>query len=146
MKSLSGKLLQIIEKILPVLTKIPEKEWTIRPAPDKWCKQEILGHLIDSAANNHQRIVRVQYEENPFIVYDQNLWIHIQHYHQAPVNLLISLWENYNRHLAFIMAAIPEEKRYNLCDIKKEKPVTLLWLITDYIRHLEHHLKQLTSS
>src|ERR1043165_9908871 len=42
------------------LRQIPDEEASIRPAPGKWSKKEILGHLIDSAANNHQRFLRLQ--------------------------------------------------------------------------------------
>jgi hypothetical protein len=34
-----------------------------RAAAGQRSKKEILGHLIDSAANNHQRFVRLQKEE-----------------------------------------------------------------------------------
>ncbi len=47
---------------------------SIKLFPNKWSKKEIIGHLINSATNNHQRFVRCQFETIPKIVYDQNKW------------------------------------------------------------------------
>ena len=34
-----------------------------RPSPDRWTIKQVIGPLIDSAANNHQRFVRGQFTE-----------------------------------------------------------------------------------
>ena len=34
---------------------LPAKVIEMRPQPGSWSIKEILGHLIDSASNNHQR-------------------------------------------------------------------------------------------
>jgi hypothetical protein len=44
----------------------------------------------------------------------------------------VQLWSSYNRHLAHVIAAIPEDAGS-----------TLEFLVADYVRHLEHHLEQL---
>jgi hypothetical protein len=41
-----------------VLAAFSEAESEERPAPERWTKKEVVGHLIDSASNNHQRFVR----------------------------------------------------------------------------------------
>ncbi len=142
MENLSKQLEQIVNEVEPLLKNISSDEWNYRRAPGKWSRKEILGHLIDSASNNHQRFVRMQFEDKPTITYDQNCWVSTQNYDGEPVDNLINLWVSFNRHLAHIIAAIPQDKYGNLCDIKKEQPVTLEWIIADYIRHLKHHLSQ----
>jgi hypothetical protein len=110
----------------------------------KWSKKEILGHLIDSAANNHQRFVRAQLsKELSFPGYEQESWIRVQHYQTASWKDLISLWENYNRHIAHVISTMPADVLNNICIVGNGEPVTLLFLVEDYVRHMEHHLKQI---
>jgi len=125
------------------LQKMSEEEFSFKPSPDKWSKKEILGHLIDSAANNHQRFVRVQFEDVPTITYDQNMWNRYSYHSQVTTAQLITFWETYNRQLAELIIHIPHSNLLRECRIGKENNVTLGWLINDYLRHLEHHLKQL---
>lgn len=146
MKNSATQLEKIVEDSVILLNKISDDDWTYRPDSTKWSKKEILGHLIDSAANNHHRFVRVQYEDTPTIIYEQSKWVTIQNYEYASVEKLINLWATYNVHLADIISAIPEEKYNNTCDIKKEKPVTLTWIVEDYISHTSHHLAQILNS
>lgn len=141
MKTISEELKKIVDATKEQLNSIDN--WNYRKAPEKWSKKEILGHLIDSAANNHQRFVRIQYENIPLISYDQNQWVAIQKFDDVPTNLLINFWASYNNLLAFIISKIPAEALERKCDIGKEEPVTLEWIATDYIRHLNHHLIQI---
>jgi hypothetical protein len=127
----------------PLLHSIDEKDFSFKPRPEKWSKKQILGHLIDSAANNHQRFIRVQYEERPRILYDQNKWNALSHYNQKNSEELIRFWTLYNRHLAHIIQNIPPEHQERKCDSGEAEPVTLGWLIDDYVKHLEHHLHQI---
>jgi len=75
------------------------------PRPDgKWSRKEILGHLIDSAANNHQRFVRMQHEEALVLPgYRQDDWVRTQNYAAREWRDLVELWMAYNRHLAHIL-------------------------------------------
>lgn len=142
----SEKLLELINLVPPKLRRINESEASRKPAPEKWSKKEILGHLIDSAGNNHQRFVRVQLaEELRFPAYAQNDWVRCQGYGQESWPSLIELWLALNRHLAHIINLIPDEKRSMPCWIGENKVVTLAELMDGYIKHLEHHLKQMDS-
>src|SRR5262252_10395120 len=79
-----------------------------RPAPGKWSKKEILGHLIDSATNNHQRFVRAQIsDELTFPGYEQDEWVRRQDYNSKPWNELVELWRLFNRHVAHIIRNLP---------------------------------------
>jgi hypothetical protein len=113
----------------------------------KWSKKEILGHLIDSAANNHQRFVRAQLT-GPFIGpgYDQQGWVSVHAYRQRPWQELVELWVALNRHVAVVIESVPDEKLKTPCTIGEDAPVSLEWLMQDYIRHLKHHLEQIEGS
>jgi DinB family protein len=75
-----------------------------RPAPDRWTIKEVIGHLIDSCANNHQRFIRAQFtDELVFPKYEQNQWVSAQHYDGADWLDLLDLWRQYNLHLARVI-------------------------------------------
>ena len=136
---------QLCEIIPPLLFAFNESDFSNQPSETQWSKKQILGHLIDSATNNHQRFVRVQFEENPVISYDQNQWNRHSHYSRMEAGELIRFWQSYNQHLSLLIKQIPEEKLERVCIVGQNKKVTLLFLITDYIEHMEHHLKQIVN-
>jgi hypothetical protein len=123
------------------LTGIPEKDFSFKLNPDKWSKKEILGHLIDSATNNHQRFIRIQFENNPLIDYS-NEWVRFSRYNEMEKDHLIKFWTMYNRHLIEIIKSIPRDMLTRKCRAEG-KEVTLSWLIEDYLEHLEYHLRQI---
>jgi len=115
-----------------------------RPAPGKWSPKEIVGHLIDSAANNHQRFVRAQEApDQSFPGYAQDHWVAAQDYQGSDWKALVDLWEAYNFHLSHVIRAIPREKLETMLRVGDGEPVTLGWLIGDYLRHLNHHVDQI---
>ena len=127
---------------------------TERPAPGKWSTREILGHLIDSASNNHQRFVRALWQEDLiFDGYDQDAWVQAQRYQETAWPHLVSLWADYNRHLARVMASVPVDvrhtpRRHNFDrlayrPVAADQPSTLEYFMDDYVLHLEHHLRQI---
>ncbi len=140
-----NRLQYLCEIIPPLLTAIPEKDFSFKPSPIKWSKKEILGHLIDSATNNHQRFVRIQFENVPNITYNQDNWNNHSYHNQVDSEHLIKFWELYNRHLVELIKLIPKENLMRQSKTDDEKIVTLEWLIEDYVHHLEHHLKQIVN-
>ena len=138
--------LQELCSIIPNhLEKISEEEFTHIPSPGKWSKKQILGHLIDSAANNHQRFVRIQYEKDPIIYYDQNEWNRVQQYNKTNSEELKLLWKSYNLHLLHIIKNIPSDKSERKGVLNSGSEYSLGWYINDYVEHLEHHLQQIVS-
>jgi hypothetical protein len=133
----------LFSKVPEKLKSFSEEEFSYKPAPAKWSKKEVIGHLTDSAANNIQRFVRMQYENIPFIIYDQNEWVNLQYYKNKNSSEVIQLWELLNRHIVHILKNVPEKNYLLLCKTNEPEPVTLLWLAEDYVTHLEHHLKQI---
>ncbi|HXD32316.1 MAG TPA: DinB family protein [Pyrinomonadaceae bacterium] len=140
----SGRLLQISEEA----SRVPVAE-------GKWSPKQIVGHLIDSAANNHQRFVRAQFSDDlVFPGYEQEAWVEVQRYNDEPWHDLIQLWRQYNLHLCHVMSSIPDEvrmksrSRHNLDRIAwqlvdADNPVTLEYFMRDYAGHLQHHLNQI---
>ena len=137
------QLSEIIEEYSELLKSISDTKYSMKPSPEKWSKKEILGHLIDSATNNHQRFIRAQFENNPAIFYDQDMWVAHSHYNELPVKQLISFWKVYNKHLLEIIKRIPAENLMRECKMRDGKLVTLEYLVNDYVTHLQHHLKQI---
>ena len=135
--------LEYITNLTPkMLTEISEENMSTKPSPTKWSKKEIIGHLIDSATNNHQRFIRGQFENIPEISYDQNKWNEFSFYQATNAQQIISFWTSYNKQLLEIIKKIPNDSLTKEVKIK-ENILTLKFLITDYVEHLEHHLKQI---
>ena len=124
-------------------------------ARGKWSPKQIVGHLIDSASNNHGRFVRAQLADSMrFEGYDQERWVEVQQYAGAPWPELVALWEGFNLHLARVMEAASEEARtrprtdhalHRLAwqTVPEGAPTTLEYFMRDYVGHLKHHLRQI---
>jgi hypothetical protein len=75
--------------------------------------------------------------------YEQEAWVSTQHYQDRTWNELVLFWTAYNRHLLHMMERTPEQARSFPCRIGKGDPVTLEFLMVDYVRHLQRHLAQI---
>jgi hypothetical protein len=127
----------------PKFLAIAGEEASLSAGPDKWSRKQILGHLIDSAANNHQRFIRMQIAaELHFPGYEQNDWVNLNHYAARPWRELVVLWAAYNRHLADVMERIAPETLGHIWD-KGDARYDLQFVATDYVVHLRHHLEQI---
>lgn len=155
MEALAQELRQVVADAEPALRRLSPAAAAQRPAPGKWSPKEILGHLIDSASNNHQRFVRAQFTEAlVFPGYDQAAWVQAQRYQQADWEELLTCWAAFNRRLAHVIAAVPAEvaarprQQHNLHQIAwqtvpEATPATLAYFMQDYVGHLRHHLRQI---
>jgi mannose-6-phosphate isomerase-like protein (cupin superfamily) len=145
MNQMSGALdrLRVAVRTLPgVLSCFSEAESEERPAPERWTKKEVLGHLIDSASNNHQRFVRGQIASvQDFPGYEQEHWVRLQNYQAVPWNELIGLWHAYNLHLLHVAGCMSEDGQRATCRVGGGSEVSLVGLFVDYVDHLEHHLR-----
>ena len=141
---LADALRKTVDAALPGLRAISASRASEPWAPGKWSPRQLIGHLVDSAANNHQRFVRAQ-EGGPLVFpeYAQEHWVACQHYQDRAWEDLVAFWHAYNHHLAHVMANIPEEQRGVQCLIGTGPTTTLLFLAQDYLVHLRHHLTQI---
>jgi hypothetical protein len=119
------------------------------PDPDKteheggWSIKQILGHLLDSASNNHQRLVRYNAQGNlDFPGYDQEAFVHRAHYADFAFEELLSLWHSYNRLLWHIISNIPAEDFSSTITVGDRPAVTIEQLVRDYLAHIEIHRRQ----
>lgn len=137
------RLQYLVDTIPAKLFAFAEEDFSHKPSPEKWSKKEIIGHLIDSATNNHHRFVRAQFEEAPKITYQQDKWVSASRYNEIEGKQIIAFWQLYNRHLIEVVKRIPEAGMQRECNNGGESNVTLAWLMEDYVKHMEHHLRQM---
>jgi len=149
------ELREAVEAATPRLLALSDEAAAAAPSPGKWCPKEVVGHLIDSASNNHQRFVRARFTDDlVFPGYEQESWVAAQRYRSAPWAELVELWRLFNLHLARAIEAIPPSvrqaprRRHNLHEIAwklvpADQPATLEYFLLDYVGHLRHHLGQI---
>jgi hypothetical protein len=145
--ALSAELLRAVNTAEEILQRVSAEESCVPILTGGWSRRKVLGHLIDSASNNHQRFVRASLQDSlDFPGYDQNGWARVQAAEKADWSLLVVLWANYNRYLAHVIAQLPAAKLQVPCRIGESQPVTLQFLAEDYLRHLVHHLEQISAA
>jgi len=140
-QKLAQFLADAIERELPALRAITSEQAAAPPRPGAWSAKQELGHLIDSATNNHVRFVRGSLEpEYRGPSYDGDGWVALHGYAELPWATLLDFWERYNRLLVELVSRIPEDRLATTCHIGDSAPVTLGFVIEDYVRHMRHHL------
>jgi hypothetical protein len=144
-KNITSDLSSMIRDQVVIFSKASEADYARKPASGKWSKQEILGHLIDSASNNIQRFIRGQYESDSAIQYEQDTWVRLNHYQDARLSDLIDLWRLLNDRIVRILEKMPTENFQKTSKVGN-KAYTLEWLMEDYVRHLKHHLAQINET
>ena len=142
MEKVARDLKLIIEKYYPVFKDMPSGIQTAKPLAGSWTKKQELGHLVDSAHNNLQRFVRVQYQESVKISYNPDEWVRINDYQKMPWNELVDLWSVLNKQIARILSALPVDFQDKALDIGAQEPNIhpLSFVAEDYVVHMQHHL------
>jgi hypothetical protein len=153
-REIAADLRNAVDEGVEVILAASEEQSACRPAEGGWCAREVIGHLIDSACNNHRRFIINQSAETMIIdPYDQDEWIARQHYAEQPAARLAALWAVYNRHIADVIENIPEDVitqgRGPIAHLgfgyitTSDTTATIGHLAADYVGHLRHHLEQL---
>jgi len=130
-----------------LLAELADSTAAVKPSPGKWSPKEELGHLLDSAANNHQRIVRTLLEDNPAMPgYEQQRWVQVHIYQQRDWQELIDTWVALNRQLIGAASSVGDSDWARTCTIAGSEPLTLSFVIEDYVAHMSHHLAHIKES
>jgi hypothetical protein len=142
MNPLAQRLRTVIADEEPGLRSLPEHTAATRAdGNDGWSRKQELGHLIDSATNNRVHFMKAALEgEYDGPSYDGCGWVELGGYAALPWNDLVELWRRLNSALAVLVDRIPQERLSATCRIAGAKPVTLEFIIDDYILHMQHHL------
>jgi hypothetical protein len=134
----------LINEVPLRLNQIPSSQVERKLSASKWSPKEELGHLLDSAANNHQRIVRAQLEDKPRMPgYDGDAWVELHQYQRRNWQEMIELWRALNQQLLTAAEAAPDAAWSRTCTIADSQPLTLKFVFEDYIAHMLHHLKHI---
>ena len=138
-------MLRAVETSYAKLLAISDEEASQPVEEGEWSGKQIVGHLIDSACNNHQRFVRAQRcEELEFPSYEQDEWVDCQKYNLRDWQELLELWRAYNLHLAHIIDVIDQKNLQTPCIVSwSSQPIPLSELIEYYWEHMENHLGQI---
>ena len=141
--SITAEILAVITKEEQILIGLPEDIITQRFNKQNRSIKQLLGHLIDSASNNHQRMVRLQYNEQlvfPDYTQDNDRWIALQDYQHADWNNLLQLWKFFNLHIIQVIKAVDTTQLNNYWHDFEGNKVTLRQMIEGYIWHLNLHI------
>lgn len=151
---IAASLRQAVDEGLALILSVPEARTASRTGNTAWSVREVIGHLIDSACNNHRRFILNQ-AGGPMIIdpYDQDAWVQRNRYNERTAAELAALWAVYNRHLAHVIEQMPPDvlgaprgpiDTFGFGFIQTtDTSATLGHLAADYVGHLRHHLHQI---
>lgn len=142
---LSERLSAVLRSAMPWLLTISEAEASVPEREGKWSAKQVVGHLTDSAVNNLGRIIRLQIEAGPSLSgYEQMAWVSLQHYAERDWAQVLALWFALNEHVVWTIEHVEKDRLANRGVVEGE-PMTLGFLIADYVAHMEHHLRAMRS-
>jgi len=141
----------LIDSVHVKIFNFSDEELSYKPEPGKWSKNEILGHLCDSAINNLTRFINSQFTVEPYILtgYSQYEWVRMNNYNNMSIEKVVTLFTILNERIIEVVNKIPEEKLNAVCIIgdagfrENSGKESLQWIIEDYIFHMEYHIKQI---
>ena len=144
--NITNGIVDIIELWELKLINLPIETITLKRNNQNRTIKQILGHLIDSASNNHQRMIRLQYNTNltfPDYRQDNDLWIALQDFQTEDWNNLIQLWKYFNLHMVQVIKSVDQSKLDNYWHDFEGTKVTLQEMIEGYLWHINLHLNEI---
>jgi len=144
MSEVARKFRSDLDEVHRALVSLPETLADVPWRADGWTRKQIVGHLLDSAANNRQRFVRASTGgsySGP--KYEQDAWVAAHAYAEQSWSALLGWWEAEHEILISVVDRIPEDRLETQCVVGDNAPVTLRFLIEDYVDHQKWHVKQL---
>jgi hypothetical protein len=145
-QQLGDKFRSRIEKAQAALQGVREEKASQKYPGGEWTRKQVIGHLLDSAANNHIRFVAASLDgKYTGPKYDADGWVRLHDYANLSWSYLFEQWRDRNSILAHVVDHVPEEALNAQCIIGDDQPVTLRVVIEDYLDHLEHHVSDILS-
>ena len=132
------------KQVAAAVSGLPEKSLRYKPAPDKWCIQEILGHLADIEIVYAYRLRQMLADKKPVIApMDQNDWARNLGYMETPPAELVALY-GLNRHanLRLLQRLKPADLASRPI-IPSQKDLTVAQMIERMGTHGASHLEQI---
>jgi len=133
------------KKIAAAVSGLPDSVLRYKPAPDKWCILEILGHLADMEILNAYRMRQMIADEKPTIApIDQDAWARNLGYMEEAVAELVAqfgLTRHHNVKLLRRITASDLEKSAYHPELKRQ--VTLAEMVERLAGHGPNHLQQI---
>lgn len=151
-------ILEVIEREEPVLRGLSDDVISTRFNNQNRSIKMLLGHLVDSASNNQQRMVRLQYAPRcgwsmpdanvgmlvfPDYTQDNDLWIALQDYQHYDWQQLVELWKCVNLHIIHIIKSVDQSKLDNYWLDYQGNRCTLDGMVKGYLDHLNLHIGQI---
>lgn len=148
----------VINREIPILLSLSEEQVSLRRNRQNRTVKMLVGHLVDSVSNNHQRMVRLQYAPRcghsmpntemgmlvfPDYTQDNDLWIALQDYQHEDWHTLVMLLKYYNDHICHIIRSVDEKKLNNYWIDYEGCRITLDAMIREYVNHLNLHFGQI---
>ena len=134
----------LIDRLPPRLKQLSPAQVEQKASPESWSAKQELGHLLDSAAKDHEHIVRTQLEDHPAMPdYDGVRWVALHRYQERDWQELVDVWTALNRQLLAIAQAVPDKAWSRTCTIGGSEPLTLRFVFDDYVAHLVGHLRHI---
>ena len=147
MNDLINRLDNLLEIGQHYFTQASDEEVSRKPAPEKWSKKEIVGHLIDSAINNLQRFTEIQFESKPYKIrkYKQAELVKANSYQNSDIEEIITFWVAINQRIKNLIQQQTQESLDFKIELDNGQLADLRFLMIDYVDHLEHHINQIKS-
>ena len=148
MNSTISRLNQLITKGEAYLKTTHRQKLAAKPKPTQWSKKEILGHLIDSARYNLRRFTEIHVKSNMYQIvdYEQDELVLVNDYQRAEPKDLTMLWVSLNKQIIHVIKQQNEKTLQIQAKLPNQKTTNLLFLINDYLEHMEHHVKQIVDA
>ena len=142
-----SRLNQLVTTCETYLKEANRQQLAAKPKPTQWSKKEILGHLIDSARYNLRRFTEIHIKKKPYQVvdYEQDELVAVNDYQSADPKDLTQLWVQLNKQIIHVIKQQTETKLQLEAKLPNQEVTSLLFLINDYLAHLEHHVKQIVA-
>jgi hypothetical protein len=133
------------KKLAAAVSGLSDKVLRYRPAPDKWCILEIIGHLADIEIVYGYRMRQMIADEKPVIApIDQDQWAKNLGYLEAsPAELLAQFGVNRHHNLRLLRRLKPDDLNKSAWHPERNTNVDLADMVQILATHDANHIEQI---